>query len=110
MKNLPADLQQQLQTMFGPRVNFDKMERRIYSHDVGVLPKLIKPIIGDATAAAVVQPKNERELIELVKWANEHWSPGPRPPPAMAASCPSKVACRWTCTACARSWKSTARP
>ena len=75
MKNLPADLQQQLQTMFGPRVNFDKMERRIYSHDVGVLPKLIKPIIGDATAAAVVQPKNERELIELVKWANEHMVP-----------------------------------
>ena len=75
MKRLPAALQQELQTMFGPRVSFDKMERRIYSHDVGVLPPLIKPIVGDATAAAVVQPKSERELIELVRWANEHKVP-----------------------------------
>ena len=75
MKRLPAELQQELQTMFGPRVSFDKMERRIYSHDVGVLPKMTKPIVGDATAAAVVQPKSERELIELVNWANENKVP-----------------------------------
>ncbi len=75
MKKLPDSLQQELRQMFGPRVSFDRMERKIYSHDVGVLPKLIKPIIGDTTAAAVVQPKNERELIELVKWANKHKIP-----------------------------------
>ena len=75
MKKLPVPLQEQLRQMFGPRVSFDEMERRIYSHDVGVLPELIKPIIGNTTAAAVVQPKSEQELIELVKWANQNKVP-----------------------------------
>ena len=75
MKELSSELRQQLESMFGPRSSFDLMERRIYSHDVGVLPKLIKPIIGSATAAAVVQPQSEQELIELVKWANQHQVP-----------------------------------
>ncbi len=51
------------------------MERKIYSHDVGVLPKLIKPVIGNTVAAAVVQPESEAELIELVQWANKHKIP-----------------------------------
>ena len=54
---------------FGRRVNFDKMERRLYSHDVGAIPSLIKPLIGDTLPDAIVQPQSEEELIDLVQWA-----------------------------------------
>ena len=57
---------------FGPRVNFDKMERRLYSHDVGAIPSLIKPLIGDTLPDAIVQPQTEEELIGLVQWANKN--------------------------------------
>lgn len=42
---------------YGEWVSFDKQERRIYSHDVDVIPKLIRPLVGEAVAAAVVQPR-----------------------------------------------------
>lgn len=75
MKTLSVSLQQQLQQMLGPRVNFDLMERKIYSHDVGVMPKLIKPIIGNTVAAAIAQVSSEQELVELVRWANTNKVP-----------------------------------
>ncbi|MGV8058357.1 MAG: FAD-binding and (Fe-S)-binding domain-containing protein [Smithellaceae bacterium] len=55
---------------FRNRVNFDEMERRLYSHDVGAIPSLIKPLLGDSLPDAVVQPQNEEELTDLVAWAN----------------------------------------
>jgi Fe-S oxidoreductase/FAD/FMN-containing dehydrogenase len=70
-----ATTQRQLQEMFGERVTFDRMERKIYSHDVGVMPKLLQPLIGKTLADAVVQPKSEDELIALVKWADENHVP-----------------------------------
>ena len=72
MNALSAAQQQQLQEMFGRWVSFDREERRIYSHDVGAIPKLIRPVIGKATAAGVVQPVSEEELVALVRWANEN--------------------------------------
>ena len=48
------------------------MERRLYSHDVGAIPSLIKPLIGDALPDAIVQPQNEAELTELASWANKN--------------------------------------
>jgi Fe-S oxidoreductase/FAD/FMN-containing dehydrogenase len=57
---------------FGNRVNFDKMERKLYSHDVGAIPSLIKPLIGDTLPDALVQPQSEEELVDLVVWANEN--------------------------------------
>lgn len=45
--------QQELSTLFKDRVNFDKRERKIYSHDVASLPKLVKP-------------ENKSELVDLV--------------------------------------------
>jgi FAD/FMN-containing dehydrogenase len=72
MNALTAVQQAQLGDMFGRWVSFDYEERRIYSHDVGAIPKLIKPIIGRATAAAVVQPASEEELIQLVHWAGRN--------------------------------------
>lgn len=60
-----------LEKTFGARVSFDKVERMLYSHDVGEIPYLIKPLLGKTTPQAVVQPETEAEIVSLVKWANE---------------------------------------
>lgn len=60
-----------LEKTFGARVRFDEVERMLYSHDVGEIPYLIKPLLGKTTPQAVVQPESEAELVALVKWANE---------------------------------------
>lgn len=60
---------------FPGRVSTDLMERKIYSHDVGEMPPLIKPLIGNAVADAVVQPKDEAEVIALIQWARQNGIP-----------------------------------
>jgi Fe-S oxidoreductase/FAD/FMN-containing dehydrogenase len=60
-----------LEKTFGLRVSFDRVERMLYSHDVGEIPYLIKPLIGKTVPQAVVQPNSEGELLSLVKWARE---------------------------------------
>jgi hypothetical protein len=47
-----------LREHFGDRLSIDLLERKIYSHDVGVMPPLVKPLIGKSIADGVVQPKN----------------------------------------------------
>lgn len=61
-----------LKEKFGNRVNFDEMERRLYSHDIAAIPSLIKPLIGNTVPNAVVQPENEKELVALVNWARKN--------------------------------------
>jgi Fe-S oxidoreductase/FAD/FMN-containing dehydrogenase len=58
-----------------PRVTFDKTERMLYGHDIAAIPNLIKPLVGDTTPDAVVQPQSEAELVELVRWAYAHGVP-----------------------------------
>jgi Fe-S oxidoreductase/FAD/FMN-containing dehydrogenase len=65
MRSLSPELQQRLAQMFGPRVAFDKLERMFYGHDVGSLPSLVKPLVGNTLPAAVVQPRSEEEVIQL---------------------------------------------
>jgi hypothetical protein len=48
-----------LVNMFGDRVNFQKLERKLYGHDMAVMPSLVKPLIGDTVPEAVVQPEND---------------------------------------------------
>ena len=48
---------------FDGRVSFDEIERRLYSHDVGDVPAMVKLLIGKAVADAVVQPETERESV-----------------------------------------------
>jgi len=63
-----------LEEKFGNHVSFRKTERKLklYSHDIAAMPSLIKPLIGDTTPDAVVQPETEEELVELVRWASEN--------------------------------------
>ncbi len=67
--------QSYLEEEFGSRVSFDKTERKLYGHDITSLPSLIRPLVGDTTPDAVVQPETERELVELVRWARENSIP-----------------------------------
>jgi Fe-S oxidoreductase/FAD/FMN-containing dehydrogenase len=61
-----------LQEKFQSRVSFDKTERKLYGHDIAALPRLIKPLLGNTTPDAVVQPETEEELVDLVRWAREN--------------------------------------
>ena len=64
--------QSYLEEKFGSRVSFHKTERKLYGHDIAALPSLIKPLLGNTTPDAVVQPETEEELIALVRWAREN--------------------------------------
>ena len=69
MKNLSSKLQAELKDMFGDRVSFRQMERKLYGHDIAAIPGLVKPFIGNTVPGAVVQPQSEVELRTLVRWA-----------------------------------------
>jgi Fe-S oxidoreductase/FAD/FMN-containing dehydrogenase len=75
MRNLPVAVQEQLAEMFGPRVAFDRLERMFYSHDVGSLPSLVKPLVGSTMPAGVVQPLTEEQVIQLAALARTHSVP-----------------------------------
>ncbi len=64
MARLTVERKMHLEEMFADRVTFDKTERKLYSHDIGELPRLIQPLVGKSLADAVVQPGTERELID----------------------------------------------
>jgi len=69
MSRLTGKDRKWLQATFGGRVSFDPDERLLYGHDIAAMPSLVRPLIGRTVPDAVVQPKNEAELVELVKWA-----------------------------------------
>ncbi|MBK7864283.1 MAG: FAD-binding oxidoreductase [Archangiaceae bacterium] len=69
MHQLDERQQGELRQQFRERVSFHPTERRLYGHDVGTMPRRIKPLLGDTTPDAVVQPESEAELVELVRWA-----------------------------------------
>jgi Fe-S oxidoreductase/FAD/FMN-containing dehydrogenase len=61
-----------LREKFGSRVSFNKIERKLYGHDIAAMPSLFKPLIGNTTPEAVVQPETEAEIVDLVRWAATH--------------------------------------
>jgi Fe-S oxidoreductase/FAD/FMN-containing dehydrogenase len=75
MRELKAAQQLELDEIFGPRVRYDRRERTLYSHDVGVMPALISPMVGNTMPHAVAQPENEEELVQLVRWASQNKMP-----------------------------------
>ena len=70
MSKLNSRQKAYLQEKFGNRITLSKTERKLYGHDIAAIPSLIKPLIGDTTPDAVVQPETEEELAELMRWAN----------------------------------------
>jgi len=64
-----------LEEKYGNRISFRKIERKLYGHDVAAIPSLMKPLIGNTTPDAVIQPETEEELVEIVKWAEEKGIP-----------------------------------
>jgi Fe-S oxidoreductase/FAD/FMN-containing dehydrogenase len=75
MATLKSDQVTWLREQFDGRLSTDMMERKIYSHDLGEMPPLIKPLIGRALADAIVQPKDEQEVATLAQWAARNQIP-----------------------------------
>ena len=75
MARLSSQQKEQLTKLFGPRVSFERVERKMYSHDIAEMPSMIKPLVGSTVPHAVVQPESEQELVALVKWAVQHRIP-----------------------------------
>ncbi len=75
MGKMNNELRTDLEKKFGNRVNFRKLERKLYGHDIAAIPGLIKPLIGKTIPDAVVQPQTEDELVDLIRWAAQHSIP-----------------------------------
>jgi Fe-S oxidoreductase/FAD/FMN-containing dehydrogenase len=75
VRALSAELQTELQRVFGPRMSIDPLEGLFYSHDVGSLPSLVKPLVGNTRPAGIVQPRTEEEVVNLAAMARTHRVP-----------------------------------
>lgn len=75
MRELSYQQVQFLQSTYRERVNFDPRERRLYAHDVGTIPGILKRLTGSQVPAAVVQPLSQEELVKLAVWAQENRIP-----------------------------------
>ncbi|PKQ29733.1 MAG: Fe-S oxidoreductase [Actinobacteria bacterium HGW-Actinobacteria-10] len=64
-------VESRLEEIFGDRVRNNRVERKMYSFDIGAMPKLVKPFVPAGIAGAVVRPKAEDEIVALVKLARE---------------------------------------
>jgi len=51
------------------RVRTDRVERKMYSFDIGAMPSLVKPFVPAGVAGAVVRPSTEEQLVDLVSLA-----------------------------------------
>ncbi|MDO8963078.1 MAG: FAD-binding and (Fe-S)-binding domain-containing protein [Coriobacteriia bacterium] len=51
------------------RVSTDRVERKLYSADIGVMPVLVAPFLPNGLAGAVVRPHSEDEVVAVVKLA-----------------------------------------
>ncbi len=71
MSKINTEVKRILGEKFGTRICFDDVERKIYAHDMGVMPSMVKPLVGNPVPDGIVQPINENELLYLVKFASE---------------------------------------
>ncbi len=69
MAGLSAQVEAALRDIFGERMRTDRVERKLYSADIGSMPKLIKPLMPTGIAGAVVRPVSEDEVVALVRLA-----------------------------------------
>jgi Fe-S oxidoreductase/FAD/FMN-containing dehydrogenase len=64
-------VRQRLEDIFGDRMRTDRVERKMYSFDIGAMPKLVSPFVATGVAGAVVRPKNEEQVVALLKLAQD---------------------------------------
>ncbi len=71
MSAVSPQVAESLEAVVGPnRVRTDQRERKMYSFDIGAMPSLVKPFMPAGIAGAVVRPKNEAQVVELMKLAD----------------------------------------
>jgi len=75
MSKLKRKQELELRELFGERVSFRPVERRLYAHDIAAFPSLLRPLVGRCVPDAVVQPASEDELVALVQWASANGVP-----------------------------------
>ncbi len=75
MGNIPEEQRNFLQEKFGRRITFQRLERKLYSHDIAAMPPLFKPLIGNTMPEGVVQPESEAEIAELIRYARQNSIP-----------------------------------
>ncbi|KJS49882.1 MAG: hypothetical protein VR66_05995, partial [Peptococcaceae bacterium BRH_c23] len=73
-QNLTTVQMSKLQEIFSDRVRFNRVERVVYSHDMGIMPEQIRAMIG-CTPDGVVQPTSVNDVIALAKLAKEEKIP-----------------------------------
>ncbi len=71
MAAVGEQLEQKLKDIFKDRVRTDRIERKMYSYDVGALPSLVKPFLPVGLPGGVVRPENDEQIGQLVRLANE---------------------------------------
>ena len=65
---ISAPQKQAIESIVTPeRARFDERERRVYSHDTGVLPGPFRLLAGPSLADGVVQPETEDQVVRLVR-------------------------------------------
>lgn len=60
-----------LREIFDDRLKTDRVERKMYSFDIGAMPRLVKPLVPAGLAGAVVRPKTEEEVVRLMRLSAE---------------------------------------
>lgn len=76
MSAITVEQQDTIRAIVSPeRARFDRRERRVYSHDTGVLPTLFRPLAGSSLADGVVQPETEEQIVQLVQFARRERIP-----------------------------------
>lgn len=71
MSKIKDNVEKKLIEIFGDRVRTDRVERKMYSYDIGALPSLIKPFVPVGIPGAVVRPENEEQIKHLIQLAND---------------------------------------
>ena len=70
MSSIAAPQRKAIEDIVGiDRARFDKRERRIYSHDTGVLPSAFRLLAGPSLADGIAQPETEDQVVRLVRYA-----------------------------------------
>jgi len=70
MSAVNGSIEQSLKEICGDdRVRTDRRERKMYSSDIGAMPKLVKPFVPAGVAGAVVRPRDEAQVVKLAKLA-----------------------------------------